>query len=166
MKTTLTTILFILLHLNSYSQDSFIQLPQAAKINCPMLLVNDTIIANNHIIASKEDITEVRVLKDKPTRATHDFYNLSENGIASVTLKKKIASKTQAEINTFFGLNANNSIYVNGYLIESAKYKFATESIVEVELLTPTAENKMEQKFINIWTLTQDERVNGCSNKI
>ncbi len=131
-----------------------------------MLLVNDTIIANNHIIASKEDITEVRVLKDKPTRATHDFYNLSENGIASVTLKKKIASKTQAEINTFFGLNANNSIYVNGYLIESAKYKFATESIVEVELLTPTAENKMEQKFINIWTLTQDERVNGCSNKI
>ena len=131
-----------------------------------MLLVDDTIIANNHIIASKEDVTEVRVLKDKPTRATHDFYNLSENGIASVTLKKKIASKTQAELNTFFNLNANNSVYVNGYLIESAKYKFATESMVKVELLTPTAENKLEQKVINIWTLTQDERVNGCSNKI
>jgi hypothetical protein len=162
MKNTLTTLLFILLHLNSYSQDSFIKLPQVIKINCPILLVDDTIIANNHIIASKEDIVELRVLKGKPTRATHDFYNLSENGIASVTLKKKIASKTQAELNTFFGLNANNSVYVNGYLIESAKYKFATESIVEVELLTPTAENKLEQKVINIWTLTQDERVNGC----
>lgn len=127
-----------------------------------MLLVDDTIIANKNIITSKEDVTEVRVLKDKPTRETHDFYNLSENGIASVTLKKKIASKTQAEINTFFGLNANNSIYVNGYLIESPIYKFATESIVEVELLTPTPENKSEHKVINIWTLTQDERVNGC----
>lgn len=131
-----------------------------------MLLVDDIIIANNHIIASKEDVTEIRVLKDKPTRATHDFYNLSENGIASVTLKKKIASKTQAELNTFFNLNANNSVYFNGYLIESAKYKFATESMVKVELLTPTTENKLEQKVINIWTLTQDERVNGCSNKI
>ena len=130
-----------------------------------MLLVDDTIIANNHIIASKEDIEEIAVIKDKPRRETHDFYNLSENGIASVTLKKKIASKTQAELNTFFGLNANNSIYVNGYLIESAKYKFATESIVAVELLTPTPQNKLEHKVINIWTLTQDERVNGCSNK-
>lgn len=127
-----------------------------------MLLVDNTIIANNHIIASKEDITEVRVLKNKPTRATHDFYNLSENGIALVTLKKKIASKTQAELNTFFNLNANNSVYVNGYLIESPIYKFATENIVEVELVTPTDENKLEQKVINIWTLTQDERVNGC----
>ena len=130
-----------------------------------MLLVDDTIIANNHSIASKEDITEVRVLKDKPTRATHDFYNLSENGIALVTLKKKIASKTQAELNTFFGLNANNSIYVNGYLIESAKYKFATESIIEMEMVTPTPENKLEQKVINIWTLTQYERVNGCKQQ-
>lgn len=130
-----------------------------------MLLVDDTIIANNHIITSKENITEVRVLKGKPTRATHDFYNLSENGIALVTLKKKILSKTQAELNTFFGLNAKNSVYVNGYLIESAKYKFATESMVEVELLTPTAENRLKHKAINIWTLTQDERVNGCSKK-
>ncbi|TDT43746.1 hypothetical protein CLV90_2869 [Maribacter spongiicola] len=128
-----------------------------------MLLIDDTIIANNHIIATKEDITEVRVLKDKPTR--DDFYNLSENGIALVILKKKIASKTQAELNTFFGLDANNSIYVNGYLVESPKYKFATESIVEVELVTPTAENKLEQKVINVWTLTQDERVNGCKQQ-
>jgi hypothetical protein len=162
MKTTLTTLLFILLHFNSYAQDSFIKLPQAIKNNCPILLVDDTIIANNHIIASKEDITEVRVLKDKPTRATHDFYNLSENGIVSVTLKKKIVSKTQAELNTFFGLNANNSIYVNGYLIESPIYKFVTESIVEVELVTPTPQNNIKQKVINIWTLTQDERLNGC----
>tara|TARA_R110000744_G_scaffold253944_2_gene369633 strand:- start:54 stop:449 length:396 start_codon:yes stop_codon:yes gene_type:complete len=130
-----------------------------------MLLVDDTIIANNHIIASKEDITEVRVIKDKPTRATHDFYNLSENGIVLMTLKKKITSKTQAELNTFFGLDANNNVYINGYLIESPIYKFANESIIEVELLTPTAENKLEQKVINIWTLTQDERLNGCSDK-
>ncbi|TDS12053.1 hypothetical protein DFQ03_3442 [Maribacter caenipelagi] len=128
-----------------------------------MLLIDEYIIANKNIITSKENIEEIAVIKDKPRRETHDFYNLSENGIASVTLKKKIASKTQAEINTFFGLDANNSVYVNGYLIESAKYKFSTESIVEVELVTPTTENRLEQRVINIWTLTQEERENGCA---
>tara|TARA_R110000744_G_scaffold304406_1_gene412936 strand:- start:183 stop:383 length:201 start_codon:yes stop_codon:yes gene_type:complete len=66
------------------------------------------------------------VLKDKPTRATHDFYNLSDNGIVLVTLKKNIAYKTQAELNTFFGLDVNNSVYVNGYLIEKSTFKVAT----------------------------------------
>ncbi|SHJ39600.1 hypothetical protein SAMN04488007_0198 [Maribacter aquivivus] len=162
MKSNLILLVSTLFFLGAYAQDSFKKLPLAAKINCPMLLIDEHIIANRNIITSKEDIEEIAVIKDKPNRETHDFYNLSENGIASVTLKKKIASKTQAELNTFFGLNANNSIYVNGYLIESAKYKFSTESIVEVELVTPTAENKLKQKVINIWTLTQDERVNGC----
>ncbi|WP_282050638.1 hypothetical protein [Maribacter aquivivus] len=162
MKSNLILLVFTLFFLGAYAQDSFIKLPQTAKINCPMLLIDEHIIANRNIITSKEDIEEIAVIKDKPRRETHDFYNLSENGIASVTLKKKIASKTQGELNTFFGLDANNNVYVNGYLIESPKYKFATESIVEVELVTPTAENKLKQKVINIWTLTRDERVDGC----
>jgi hypothetical protein len=162
MKNNFIFLVFTLFYLGAFAQNSFNKLPQAAKINCPMLLIDEHIIANKNIITSKEDIEEIAVIKDKPRRETHDFYNLSENGIASVTLKKKIAFKTQAELNTFFGLDANNSVYVNGYLIESAKYKFATESIVEVELVTPTTENRLEQKVINIWTLTQDERVNGC----
>ena len=162
MKSNLILLVSTLFFLGAYAQDSFKKLPLAAKINCPMLLIDEHIIANRNIITSKEDIEELAVIKDKPRRETHDFYNLSENGIASVTLKKKIAFKTQAELNTFFGLDANNSIYVNGYLIEAAKYKFATESIVEVELVTPTTENRLAQKVINIWTLTQDERVNGC----
>jgi hypothetical protein len=162
MKSNLSLLVFTLFFLGAYAQDSFNKLPIAEKINCPMLLIDEHIIANRNIITSKENIEEIAVIKDKPRRETHDFYNLSENGIASVTLKKKIASKTQAELNTFFGLDANNSVYVNGYLIESAKYKFSTESIVEVELVTPTTENRLEQKVINIWTLTQDERVNGC----
>jgi len=126
-----------------------------------MLLIDEHIIANKNIITSKEDIEEIAVIKDKPSHELH-FYNLTANGILFAKLKKKIAYKTQAELNTFFGLDANNSVYVNGYLIESAKYKFAIESIVEVELVTPTAENRLEQKVINVWTLTQDERVNGC----
>lgn len=129
------------------------------------IMVDDNIIVNESVLASKENIAELSVLKDKPTRATYDFYNLSENGIVLVTLKKKIVSKTQAELNTFFGLDKDNSIYVNGYLIETSTYKIATESIVEVELVPPTAENKLTQKTINIWTLTQDERVNGCKQQ-
>ncbi|WP_299800672.1 hypothetical protein [uncultured Maribacter sp.] len=162
MKSNFIFLVFTLFYLGAFAQNSFNKLPQAAKINCPMLLIDEHIIANKNIITSKEDIEEIAVIKDKPSRELH-FYNLTANGILFAKLKKKIAYKTQAELNTFFGLDANNSVYVNGYLIESAKYKFATVSIVEVELMTPTTKNRLEQKVINVWTLTQEERENGCA---
>jgi len=162
MKTIFATYLLFLFHLTSNAQDSFNKLPQAAKISCPMLLIDEHIIANINIITSKEDIEEIGVIKDKPSRETH-FYNLTANGILFAELKKEIPYKTQVELNTFLDLDENNPVYVNGYLLEHDTYTIATESIAEVELVAPNNENNLTEKVINIWTLTQEERENGCA---
>tara|TARA_R110002050_G_scaffold47761_1_gene111321 strand:+ start:3326 stop:3829 length:504 start_codon:yes stop_codon:yes gene_type:complete len=162
MKTIFSTIIFILLHVYSFAQDSFNKLPIAAKINCPILLVDEHIIANKNIITSKEDIEEIGVIKDKPSRKAH-FYNLTANGILFAKLKKEIPYKTQAELNTYFNLKENNPVYVNGYLLEHDTYTIATESIATIDLVMPNEENDLDQKVINVWILSQEERKNGCS---
>ncbi|MDF4220764.1 hypothetical protein PXC01_04130 [Maribacter sp. M208] len=162
MKTTFSTIIFILLHVNSFAQDSFKKLPQAANTSCPILLVDEHIIANKNIITSKEDIEEIGVIKDKPSRKAH-FHNLTANGILFAKLKKKIPFKTQTQLNAFFNLEENNPVYVNGYLLEHDTYTIATESIATIDLVMPNEENDLDQKVINVWIISQEERKNGCS---
>lgn len=92
----------------------------------------------------KKVVKEVSVLKGKPKKGQDDYYNLSEYGILFVDLKKKIASKSQVELNRFFGLNPKNEIYVNACLVESKKYEIALASIIEIEFLDPELNNKLE----------------------
>ena len=162
MKTIYATYLLFLFHLTSNAQDSFNKLPQAANISCPIFLVDEHIIANKNIITSKEDIEDIAVIKEKPSRKAH-FYNLTANGILFAKLKKKIPSKTQTELNTFFNLEENNPVYVNGYVLEHDTYTIATESIATIDLVMPNEENDLDQKVINVWILSQEERKNGCS---
>ncbi|MEP0304926.1 MAG: hypothetical protein ABJD98_17470, partial [Maribacter dokdonensis] len=162
MKTIFTIIFFSLISFTTNAQDSFNKLPQAANISCPILLVDEHIIANKNIITSKEDIEEIAVIKDKPSRKAH-FYNLTANGILFAKLKKKIPSKTQAELNTYFNLKENNPVYVNGYLLEHDTYTIATENIATIDLVMPNEENDLDQKVINVWILSQEERKDGCS---
>ena len=82
-----------------------------------------------------------------------------------MSLKKKNAFKTQSELNEFFGIEKNNGIFVNGYLIEHSDYKIATESIIEIELVEPDSSNKLDRKAINVWTLTQEQRSTGCQRQ-
>ena len=165
MKRILITIIFTFFLSNSYSQDSYLKLP-GIKSNCPTIIIEKDIIANGNVIETKKElITELNVLKDKPSRKEHKFFNLTENGIVFVTLNKKTAFKTQSELNDFFGIDKNNGVYVNGYLIEHSDYKIATESIFEIELIDPDSENKLANKVINVWTLTEKERIDGCQKQ-
>jgi hypothetical protein len=162
MNKLLITLVFSFFLLNSYSQDHYIKLP-FIKIGCPTIILENNIIANETALGNdKELIKEISVLKDKPNRKEAKYYNLTENGILFVSLKIKTAFKTQPELNVFFGIDKSNQIYVNGYLLESPNYKVATESIIEIELIEPNADNKLKDKIINVWTLTKKERVNGC----
>ena len=165
MNRILITLIFTFFFSNIYSQESYVKLP-FAKTNCPTFIIEKDIIANESAIGTtKELIAEISFLKDKPNRKEHKFFNLTENGIIFVRLKKKIAFKTQSELNKFFGIEKNREIYVNGYLIENSDYKIATECIMEIELVEPNSENKLEKKAINIWTLTKEERINGCKKQ-
>ncbi|WP_308993951.1 hypothetical protein QLS71_013905 [Mariniflexile litorale] len=165
MNRIIFTLIFTFFFSNIYSQDIYVKLPKTEN-NCPTIIIEEYIIANKSAIGTtKELIDEIRVLKDQPNRKEHKFFNLTENGIIFVSLKKKTAFKTQSELNEFFGIEKNNGIYVNGYLIESSDYKIATECIMEIELVEPDSENKLEHKAINVWTLTKENRINGCERQ-
>ena len=159
------TLIFTFFFSNIYSQDTYVKLP-FTKSNCPTFIIEKDIIANQSAIGTtKELIAEISVMKDKVNRKDHKFFNLTENGIIFVRLKKETAFKTQSELNDFFGITKNNAVYVNGYLIENSEYKIATECIVEIELVEPDSENKLESKVINVWTLTKKERTIGCEKQ-
>jgi hypothetical protein len=139
-----------------------VKLP-TVKNNCPTIIIEKDIIGNDSAIGTtKELIDKISVIKGKANRNEHKFFNLTENGIIFVSLKKETAFRTQSELNDFFGIGKNNEVYVNGYLIENSDYKIATECIMEIELVEPDSENKLKSKVINVWTLTKEQRTNGC----
>lgn len=154
----------ILSYSNIYSQENYSKLPGTDN-NCPIIIINDKIISNESFIKNKEEfITQMAVMKEKPNRKDHKFYNLSENGIVLVKINKKIKTKSQQELNRFFGIHKKNKIFINGYLVEDCDYKISIESIVEIEIMIPDSINKLKNKAINIWTLTKTERDNDCQN--
>ena len=158
------TVILALFFSNVYSQENYSKLPDT-KNNCPIILINNNIISNESFIKNEEEsITQMSVMKEKPNRKDHKFYNLSENGVVLVKMNKKIKTKTQCELNKFFGINKKNKIYINGYLIEDSDYEIAIESIVEIEFIQPDSINKLKNKSINIWILTRKERANNCEN--
>jgi hypothetical protein len=36
---------------------------------------------------------------------------------------------------------------------------------MEIELVEPDSDNKLERKAINVWTLTKEQRINGCERQ-
>jgi len=122
MKIIIITIIFSFFLSNSYAQDSYVKLPVSGS-NCPTVIIEKDIISNERVIElAKELIAEISILKDKPNRKEHKFFNLTANGIYFVSLKKKTPFKTQSELNEFFGIGKNNGVFVNGYLIEHSDY--------------------------------------------
>lgn len=141
---------------------TFIQLPNA-KQNCASIIINPVTIANaKYLEKYKDDITEMYVQIDKSTRESFDLYNLSSHGILTVDLSVEVATKTQSELNKFFGLPHGSKVFIDGFLLEKPKYKIATKCIVEIKIVEPTRENGLAKKAINVWTLTKEERINGC----
>lgn len=157
--------ILILCTTNLLAQDNYTKLP-SAKTQNPSFIFNEYIIGSEALLNSfgtsekelKKVVKEISVLKGRPKKGQDDYYNLSEHGILFVDLKKKIASKSQSELNKFFGLAPQNEIYVDGYLVESKKYEIALGSIIEIELIEPDLNNNHEQRALNIWTLIKNER--------
>ena len=158
-----TLILFTISNL--FAQENYTKLP-SAKTQSPTFIFNEYIIGSeallNSLVTSEKElknvVKELSVLKGKPEKGRDDYYNLSEFGILFEDLKKKITSKSQSEINRFFGINPQNEIYVDGYLVEYKEYKIALASIIEIEFIEPEPSSKLEKRVLNIWTLNKNER--------
>lgn len=164
MRKLIATYIFIVSSLTYiHSQEKYNKLPNTQN-NCTIIIVNEEIISNeNFIVKNEESIKDIRVMKEKPSKA-HRFYNLSENGTVLVEMNKIIKSISQKRLNKIFGLDKNSKIYVNGYFVESPNYKIATKSIVSIELVEPDLVNNLKSKIINVWMINENERFNGCKN--
>ncbi|MEP2279310.1 hypothetical protein [Maribacter sp.] len=158
-------LLFLLMTSSMLSQDDFNKLPQAKTASSTYFIVPN-VIGNERLLNSladtkegiKSKIKEVSVFKDKHTRAGTEFYNLNEFGIILFELVESPATKTQKELNNFFGLDEQTNVYVDGYLLERKNYNIATNSIVEIELVKPDTVNLLKGTVLNIWTLEKGKR--------
>jgi len=155
----------LLLTLKSFSQEEYVKLP-GAKTQKETYLYNSSIIGSKIAIAEhgsskdelKKIINQVSVLKDKQNRKLNTYYNLTEYGMVFIDLTKEISSKTQAELNTFFGFNEQTDIYVDGYLVENKNFDICLTGISDIEIIQPNAENKLKGQVLNIWTLKKKDR--------
>lgn len=161
----ITFLLILFVSLNLFSQDEYFKLPQA-KTQKPFYIFNKKIIGNEYLAKSlkptddklNEQVKNVSVLIDKQDRKQNPDYNLSEHGVLMVDLKNKIASKSQFELNEFFGLDKQSEIYIDGYLLEDKKFRIALNGITEIEIVEPDSVNGLKSRVLNIWTLAKRER--------
>ena len=161
----ITSFLVLFVSINAFSQDDYFKLPNA-KTQKPTYIFNKKIIGNEFLIKgfgssekeAKEKVQELSVLKIKGNRKENDYYNLTGYGLVFLDLKESPESKTQSELKEFFGLDKKGKIYVDGYLLESKKYRIATIGITEIEIVEPDTANGLKNRAINIWTLPKNER--------
>lgn len=161
----ISSLLVLFVSINAFSQDEYFKLPNA-KTQKPCLIFNKKIIGNEYLMKSfgtseeevKEKVKEIAVLKGKGNRKENDYYNLTQYGLVFLDLKESPESRTQSEFKDFFGLDKNGKIYVDGYLLETKKYRIATIGITEIEIVEPDNANGLESRALNIWTLPKNER--------
>ena len=154
-----------------FSQNEYFKLPNA-KTQGPSYIFNKYIIGNEYLIKNlgtteeeaKEKVKEIAVLKDKGNRKSNEYFNLTERGILFVDLKVGLESKTQSDLNEFFGLEKNTKIYIDGYLLESTKYRIASRGIIDIEIVEPDNINALKNRVLNIWTIAKNKRYREIKN--
>ena len=103
----------------------------------PLMVINEGIIASVDVlkIVQPDNVLQLDIFKDTELSSKNLFpLDKKSNGIIQATLNVDLEVKTQAELNSFFGLDADNDIYVNGYLIEDKEKTISTSSIKEIEV--------------------------------
>lgn len=117
-----------------------------------LLIINDTLIASSDFLnkMSPDSILELTVFKDTELSSTYLFLDNKHNaGIIRAVIKNKFISKSQNELNRFFGLDEANDVYVNGYLLQNKNQDILTESIKNIELIK--ADNfRLKKAVLNI----------------
>lgn len=150
-------IALILYFSSSISQNRYVKL-DITKKDSPTYIYNKKIIGNEIEIPNKDLISEIYILKDKPDKKRDKFFNLTEQGILFVDLKKKLKSTSQQELISCFGLKQKGKIFIDGYLLDNKYYEIATNSIITVDVINPNSKNGLEEKALNIWTVNKYAR--------
>ncbi len=151
MKSILISFLILTVGSSTYAQN------QNSKISImkgenPILIINDYTIGNVDLLnkIASENILEFNFYKERKMSSTYLFIeNKKSAGLIIAKIKHEIKVKSQKELNHFFGLNEENDIYVNGYLVENKNQNIASESIVGIELIRAD-DFRLETSVLNI----------------
>lgn len=118
-----------------------------------ILMVNNEIIGSMDLLRNipKDQIGEMNMLQEKQLSTKENLFHNGRNtkGIMEIKTGFDFSTKTQEEINRFFGLDPSNDLYINGFLIENKKYKISSESIASIEIIEPN-DVFLRKKVINI----------------
>jgi hypothetical protein len=151
MKSILTIFLILTIGISSYAQNQNSEI-RIMKTEKPILIINDTIIGSIDLLnkISSEKVLELNIFKESKLGKTYLFIeNEKTAGIIKANINHEFKIKSQKELNSFFGLNEENDIYVNGYLIENKNQNISSESIVGIELIK--ADNfRVKKSVLNI----------------
>jgi hypothetical protein len=151
MKSILTIFLILTIGISSYAQNQNSEI-RIMKTEKPILIINDTIIGSVDLLntISSEKVLELNIFKERKLGKPYLFIENEKNaGIIKANINHEFKIKSQKELNRFFGLNEENDIYVNGYLIENKNQNISSESIVGVELIK--ADNfRLKKPVLNI----------------
>ena len=151
MKSILTLFLILTIGFSTYAQNQNSKI-SIMKAENPILIINDTIIGSIDLLnkISSDKVLELNIFKKKKLGPTYLFIeNEKTTGIIIANINHEFKLKSQKELNVFFGLNEENDIYVNGYLIENKNQNISSESIVGIELIK--ADNfRLKKSVLNI----------------
>ena len=103
----------------------------------PLLIINDDVIASVEVLKKikTHNFTKLDISKDGVLSQTNLFpLDKKTKGIMRGNLNIDLDIKTQSDLNSFFGLNPTNDIYVNGYLVEDKQQTVSTISIKMIDL--------------------------------
>jgi|TARA_B110000967_G_C18443014_1_gene344118 hypothetical protein len=151
MKSILTILLILAMGISSYAQNQNSEI-SIMKTEKPILIINDTIIGSVDLLnkISSDKVMELNIFKERKLGKTYLFIENEKNaGIIKANINHEFKIKSQKELNSFFGLNEENDIYVNGYLIENKNQNISSESIVGIKLIK--ADNfRVKKPVLNI----------------
>lgn len=137
MKKLSFLLIFLIAGISSSAQS--IQKRMYVRDNQNMVLIlNNEIIGGLELLKSipSNHIQEVNVNKEKKLSSTKNlFFNNDKGGIMLAKTDYTIKTKSQEDLNSFFGLDPGTDVYVNGFLLENKKYRIASESIIKIEII-------------------------------
>ena len=141
----------LILGISTYAQNQNKKM-SIMKVEKPILIINDTIIGSIDLLnkISSDKVVGLNIFKERKLGSTYLFIENEKNaGIIIADINHEFKLKSQKELNAFFGLDVENDIYVNGYLIENKNQNISSESIVGIELIK--ADNfRLEKPALNI----------------
>ena len=151
MKNVKLLLIFLIVGLSLNAQN--IQKRVYVRDNQSMVLIlNDEIIGSIDLLQSipSNQIQDLNIdQEEKLSSKKNLFYNNDKGGIMLAKTDFDFETKTQAELNKFFGLNADTDLYVNGFLLENKNYQIASNSITKIEIIEP--DNLfLEKRVLNI----------------